>query len=280
MIKMINQDGLIYLGEVLFKYNGVEKDVAIPEGIKRIHHDAFAKTGITSIRFPQTLEIVGSGVFRHCSNLREVVFSDNVKQIGDDVFLGCKLDKVVFPRKLEELGDNRQNIKEIIMPEEVSNFNCKFSGDELCMVSITPVFSRRRQNVDFAVWNEIKTPMGTRKIPKYFLAASNVRKVIIGGNIETVPLKTCANNFYLREIVMEEGVKAISSTAFDFTYLPKFQVEDSKYLEITFPNSVTDIGENFLKMTRKSERKILFKVHANSYAHHFSKVNGFPFILV
>ena len=41
MIKMINQDGLIYLGEVLFKYNGVEKDVAIPEGIKRIHHDAF-----------------------------------------------------------------------------------------------------------------------------------------------------------------------------------------------------------------------------------------------
>ena len=40
----INKDGLIILGQVLFKYEGTQKDVVIPEGITRIHHGAFAST--------------------------------------------------------------------------------------------------------------------------------------------------------------------------------------------------------------------------------------------
>ena len=37
----INENGLIYLGQVLFKYKGTKTDVTIPEGITRIHHEAF-----------------------------------------------------------------------------------------------------------------------------------------------------------------------------------------------------------------------------------------------
>ncbi len=273
----INQEGLIYLGQVLFKYEGTKKDVVIPEGITRIHHKAFLGTQITSVTFPKTLETVGSDVFRDCSNLREVIFPENVKRIGSDVFAGCRLNKVVFPRELDELGDNRQVMSEVILPERVLDFDCTFCGYNLYTMPYNTVLEHRQKDDDCFVWDMVKTPGGTSKIPKYFLAAANVRKVIISGNIEKVPLKTCANNFYLEEVVLEEGVKSVASTSFDFTYLPDFLDGDSKYFEITFPTSVEEIGKNFLRVTKNSERKVLFKVPANSYAHKFAQENGFSF---
>ena len=276
----INKDGLIILGQVLFKYEGTKKDVVIPEGITRIHHTAFMGTDITSVSFPNTLETVGSQVFRECKNLKEVIFPESVKRIGSDVFYGCMLEKVVFPRELDELFDNRQVMKEVVLPERVQDFSSTFSSPELDRISITPVLDRRKYNTFPFVWESVRTPSGTTKLPKYFLAATNVRKVVIGGNFEHIPLKTCANNFYLEEVILEEGVKTIASTAFDFTYFPTFQESDSKYFEITFPTSVESIGKSFLRFTMQSDRKVLFKVYADSYAHRFAKENGFSFELI
>ena len=276
----INQDGLIYLGQVLFKYEGTKKDVVIPEGITRIHHGAFARTDITSVSFPKTLETVGSDVFWGCRNLKEVIFPENVKRIGSNVFRGCRLEKVVFPRELDELFDNRQVMKEVVLPERVRDFSSTFSGLELDKISITPVLDRRGRDTFPFVWDSIKTPGGTTKLPKYFLAAANVRKVVISGNIEHVPLKTCANNFYLEEVILEEGVKSIASTAFDFSYFPVFHDGDSKSIEITLPTSIEKIDSNFLRITKNSERMILLKVPAESYAHHFALANGFAFQLI
>lgn len=276
----INKDGLIYLGQVLFKYEGTKKDVIIPEGITRIHHGAFAGTEITSVTFPKSLQIVGSDVFVSCKNLKELVFPENVKQIGGHVFSGCKLKRVVFPRELDELGDNHQTMGEVVLPEKVVNFDCTFSGYDLCKITITPTLERRTKNKPNFVWDIVKTPTGTSKIPKYFLATANVRKVVVSGNIEKIPLKTCANNYYLEEIVLGEGVKKVASTAFDFSYLPTFLDTDSKRLIITFPNTIEEIGEGFLRITKNSERAVLFKVHADSYAHKFAIKNGFRFQLV
>ena len=276
----INKDGLIYLGQVLFKYEGTKKDVIIPEGITRIHHGAFAGTEITSVTFPKSLQIVGSDVFVNCKNLKELVFPENVKQIGGHVFSGCKLERVVFPRELDELGDNHQTMGEVVLPEKVVNFDCTFSGYDLCRITITPTLERRTKDKPNFVWDIVKTPRGTSKIPKYFLATANVRKVVFSGNIKDIPLKTCGNNYYLEEVVLEEGVRNVSSTAFDFSYSPTFLDDDSKHLVITFPNSVEEIGKNFLRITKTSERSVLFRVHADSYAHKFALENDFPFELL
>jgi hypothetical protein len=276
----INQDGLIYLGQVLFKYEGTKKAVVIPEGITRIHHAAFMGTDITSVSFPNTLESVGCQVFRECKNLKEVIFPESVKRIGSDVFYGCMLEKVVFPRELDELFDNRQVMKEVVLPERVHDFSSTFSGSELDRISITPVLDRRKYNTFPFVWESVRTPNGTTKLPKYFLAATNVRKVVIGGNFEHIPLKTCANNFYLEEVVLEEGVKSLASTAFDFSYFPVFQDGESKKVEITLPTSVEKIDTNFMRITKNSERKILLKVPVNSYSHQFALDNDFEFQLI
>ena len=276
----INDDGLIYLGQVLLKYEGKKKDVVIPEGITRIHHEAFIGTEITSVTFPNSLQIVGSNVFSNCKNLKEVVFPESVKRIGRDVFSGCNLDRVVFPCELDELGDNRQTMGEVVLPEKVSDFNCTFSGYDLCTITITPAIEHRKQNDSCFIWDIVKTPSRTTKIPKYFLATANVRKVIVSGNIEKIPLKTCASNYYLEEVILEEGVKQVASTAFDFSYLPTFLDGDSKHITIAFPSSVEEIGKNFLRITKNSERSVLFKVHADSYAHKFALKNNFHFELV
>lgn len=240
----------------------------------------FLGTDITSVTFPKSLQIVGSDVFANCRNLRDVIFPENIKRIGSNVFRGCKLEKVVFPCELDELGDNRQTMREVVLPEKVLDFDCTFSGNDLCTITITPTLEHRQQETSCFVWDVVRTPSGTTKIPKYFLATANVRKVVVSGNVENIPLKTCANNYYLEEVVLEEGVKKIASSAFDFSYLPTFMDGDSKQLVITFPVSVEEIGKNFLKITKNSERSVLFKVHANSYAHKFAQENNFPFMIV
>lgn len=276
----INDDGLIYLGQVLFKYEGTKKNVVIPEGIVRIHHEAFLGTEIESVTFPKSLQIIGSDVFGNCRNLKELVFPESVKRIGSHVFSGCKLERVVFPCELDELGDNHQTMKEVVLPEKVLDFSCTFCGYDLCKITITPILERRRKSEPDFVWDIVKTPRGTSKIPKYFLATANVRKVVFSGNIKDIPLKTCGNNYYLEEVVLEEGVRNVASTAFDFSYSPTFLDDDSKHLVITFPNSVEEIGKNFLRITKNSERSVLFRVHADSYAHKFALENDFPFELL
>ena len=169
----IDEDGLIYLGQVLFKYKGTKTDVNIPEGIKRIHHEAFLGTDITSVTFPKSLQIVGSDVFTNCRNLREVIFPENIKRIGSNVFRGCKLEKVVFPCELDELGDNRQTMREVILPEKVLDFDCTFSGHDLCTITITPTLEHRQQETSCFVWDVVRTPSGTTKIPKYMNSTYN-----------------------------------------------------------------------------------------------------------
>ena len=212
--------------------------------------------------------------------MKEVIFPESIKRIGSDVFYGCMLEKVIFPRELDELFDNRQVMKEVVLPERVQDFSSTFSGPELDRISITPVLDRRKYNTFPFVWESVRTPSGTTKLPKYFLAATNVRKVVIGGNFEHIPLKTCANNFYLEEVVLEEGVKSLASTAFDFSYFPVFQDGESKKVEITLPTSVEKIDTNFMRITKNSERKILLKVPVKSYSHQFALDNDFEFQLI
>lgn len=100
----INQDGLIYLGQVLFKYEGTKKDVVIPEGITRIHHEAFLGTEISSVTFPKSLHTIGSNVFANCRNLRELFFPENVKKKAAMCFADVSWRELYFHENLMNLG--------------------------------------------------------------------------------------------------------------------------------------------------------------------------------
>lgn len=84
-----------------FEQTGIDhtvKEIVIQEGVTSIGDLAFYGMGsLTKVTFPSTLERIGSGTFRNCSNLPEVVIPASVKTIGCAAFAGCgKLAKITF----------------------------------------------------------------------------------------------------------------------------------------------------------------------------------------
>ena len=54
---------------------------------------------LKEVKFPDSLKILGSGVFRDCSSIEEVTVPDSVEEMGIGIFQGCSsLKKVTLPR--------------------------------------------------------------------------------------------------------------------------------------------------------------------------------------
>jgi len=139
-------------GEMLFKYNGTEKEIILPEGIKTIENSAFANNySVEYVKLPDSVEFIRPQAF-WCSSIKNIDLSSNLIEIGDSAFRGSKLEKInlppsvkyirrgafmecinlksaSLPEGLEEIGHNAfqwcYELKEINIPKSV-----KFLGKE------------------------------------------------------------------------------------------------------------------------------------------------------
>ena len=62
---------------------------------------AFFESGLESIEFPPTLEIIEDSAFSTCSSLRSVEFSEGIKRIDNHAFFRCGFESVTFPPNVE-----------------------------------------------------------------------------------------------------------------------------------------------------------------------------------
>ncbi len=143
-------------GELVLSEVGLT-DVVIPEGVKMITKHAFLKRGITSVRFPKTLEVIGpltfarcekltnielpnslfelqDSAFLDCKNLRSVILSDNLRAIGKDAFSYTAIEEVKIPPNVTEIGSHAfrecDQLKKVVLPTGLKRiqggafFNC------------------------------------------------------------------------------------------------------------------------------------------------------------
>lgn len=80
-------------------------EYVVPEGVIELGDYAFARTTVSDIVLPSSLERIGDGVFEYCHDLVGLGIPDNVNQIGDDVFYGCDNLSSITGRLASE--DNR-----------------------------------------------------------------------------------------------------------------------------------------------------------------------------
>ena len=88
---------------VLYKYQGQQTVVDIPEFVKAIAVEAFYNNpGIEEVRVPSSVEFLDRHVFSHSVNLRKVVFECSWAQFGSDIFHDCSsLETIDLPAELE-----------------------------------------------------------------------------------------------------------------------------------------------------------------------------------
>ncbi len=127
-------DGLIYIGNVAYKYKGempdgtsiVLKDgctritdfafdgctgltsVTIPNSVTEIGWSAFdGCTGLTSVTIPNTITKIYSYAFQGCTALSSVEIPDSLTTISSSVFSGCSsLTSVEIPNSVTEIGSS------------------------------------------------------------------------------------------------------------------------------------------------------------------------------
>ena len=128
------------IGPATFKKCKALKDLLIPEGVRTIHQDAFAYSGVESLTVSGELTTIDRQAF-YRSSIKEIAGSSRVDSIGYDAFLGSKIETIDLSG-LSKLGDaafkssylkgelRLQNLAEV--PEEA------FSGSDITSLVLGP----------------------------------------------------------------------------------------------------------------------------------------------
>ena len=77
--------------EVIGFYDGLQGDVVIPDGIKKIYNWAFMKcSGITSVFIPDSVIEIGECAFSYRYSLKKIDIPKGVRKISDFAFFSCE----------------------------------------------------------------------------------------------------------------------------------------------------------------------------------------------
>lgn len=117
-------------------------DVVIPAGIREIEAWAFYYRSITSVTFPNTLEIIGAAAFSSCDLITSVELPDSVIQVETCAFSNCiNLQSITLSKKLktiEGFAFSSGAFEEVAIPDGVQTIGfMAFEGcNELKRVSL------------------------------------------------------------------------------------------------------------------------------------------------
>lgn len=109
--------------------------VRLPETLEVIGEEAFAGCRFTQIKIPDSVTTIGEKAFEKCSFLVKLEFSPDseLKTIEMNAFSNCPfLIKIAFPAKLETIGFNAfkdcVNLRTVEFPDSLKTIQSAFSG--------------------------------------------------------------------------------------------------------------------------------------------------------
>ena len=178
LIKCFLPDKLERIEVDAFTYTSLTGSVLLPEGLKYVN--GFARTKITNVEFPSTLEEIGcntynEGAFSYCQSLMSVIsFPKSIKKIDNYAFCGSAISgNLVFPEKLEYVGRGAFSecyslTGSLIIPskitkiEDASFWGCGFTGTLSLPDGLVEIGSRAFYNTKFK--GELNIPDGVTTI--------------------------------------------------------------------------------------------------------------------
>lgn len=138
-------DGVIEIGAAAFSSCSKLRQAILPYGIRNIADEAFAKceslmminipetvisvgdyalenTAIKNVIIPDSVAIVGKGIFRNCKKLMGVQLNNSMNEIPDEMFQSCsELKKITLTNNIKRIGKKAfmecRALHELIIPD-------------------------------------------------------------------------------------------------------------------------------------------------------------------
>ncbi len=254
-------DGVIYLGNMLYKYKGEVPEnttIKIKNGTTKIATNAFAEISeyvngsyvdirnndnIVAVEFPETLPSIGESAFANCDGLTKLVFPSSLEVIESSAFSGCKnIKEIEWSKNLKKIDgyvfSNCTSLESVKLPDGVTSIGyAAFKGCESLKTfempdSVTEVSPEMFMNC-YALESVRMSDSLTYVHGYTFENCSNLKKVNIPKNAETIRVWAFSNCESLEEIVLPDTLKTIEDGAFRGC---------GKLANINIPESVEEIG--------------------------------------
>ncbi len=274
-------DGLKYIEPSAFHYQSFFyskiKEIDLPDSVEYIGQQCFANLPyLKKAKLGKNIEIVTFKTFYNCPELEEVILSEGVKLIQKAAFFNCsKLSKINLPQSIQWIEKDaftgtKINLKDFDFPFLKDGFAVRGENDSIAEyyygeeeIVTVPSYVKTIGAECFANTNVKKVILGenveTIK-PAAFMNTKMLETVVLNKNITLIP-KNCFTNSGIKEISGDiSGLRCIGNSAFAFSSIKSFQFpqkfeticgfafRDCRQLtDITFEDDFKDIrGEAFL----------------------------------
>jgi len=128
--------GIVYVGDCAVGYRGtMTGEVAFKDGTRLICDDILMECyGVTKVKIPNSVKIIGKGAFDHCENMSTAIIGDGVTTIGDNAFMNCKsLVNLTIGQSVTTIGASAfslcNKLANITFPDNVSIIGGDAFGD-------------------------------------------------------------------------------------------------------------------------------------------------------
>lgn len=257
-------DSLKTVGEWAFHYCTGITSMTLPDRVTRIGRGAFCECGLTSFVIPEGVKELEYGTFMHCYYLKDIVFPSSLKTIGPQAFLGAGLEEVVIPNTVTKLSWAAFNYCSSLKHVQLSDSLTRLEQNVFCSTGLIDiVIPPSVTTIDFGAFQRC-TALQSIFIPKTlttitggaFTECGSLGDIVVeAGNPNYDSRDNCnaiietATNKLLKggkKTIIPNTVTSIANGAFNW----------SSIAQITFPESVTTVGEAFVRCINLQEVNI------------------------
>ncbi len=190
-----------------------------------------------SVCLPSKTEIIGNNAFEN-SGISEMKFPETLSTIGDKAFYSCKfMDNVVFPASMRSVGKNafndNKNLKHLVLNEGLTTLgNRAFYGCDIRSLQLPSTLGMLKSEVfrENVRLETVQFAEGLTVIESNaFYNCKSIKELVMPSTLLEIKYNAFAQCDSLKSLTLNEGLKSIGENAF---------INCWKLEEVTLPSSL------------------------------------------